>query len=250
MPTSSLPIGTGGGLPCLDWRETGGRKVQIMSGKVVWRLRGREARGLPEGAGGAAAEDAQARQALVEEAGRRALAYKKQGFHCSESVFLAVNETLRITDPALVCAVTGFHGGGGTHRLRAGVDLTALLAAYAAGNAPADANNRPVEQVQHLCGALAAGIVCAGLLYGRRSPTDDLTCVDELCYELHRRFCQELGHNECRPLREIWVPKSEDRSCAPIYRKGAEIAVDTILRAHEIAPECAPFRPQERAPSS
>lgn len=212
-----------------------------MAGKVVWRLCGQG----PAAGGGDAAlppDEAQVRQAMVEEAGRRALAYKEQGFHCSESVFLAVNETLKIADPALVCAVTGFHGGGGTHRRRAGVDLTALLAAYAAGRAPADPDDRPLEQVQHLCGALAAGIVCVGLLYGRRSPADDLTCVDELCYELHRRFNQELGHNECRYLREIWVPQSEDKSCSPIYRRGAEIAVDTILRAREIAPECAAVR--------
>lgn len=34
---------------------------------------------------------------LARKAGERALVYKAQGFLCSESVFLAVNETLRIS---------------------------------------------------------------------------------------------------------------------------------------------------------
>ncbi len=190
-------------------------------------------------------DEAERRRVLLEGAGRRALEYKKRGFHCSESVFLAINETLKITDPRMVRAVTGFHGGGGTHRLKPGINLTALLAGYAAGAAQADPNDKPVEQVQHLCGAVAAGIVCIGLLYGRQAPEDDLTCVDELSFELQRRFKEEMGHNECRYLREIWVPQSEDQSCSPVYRKGAQIAVDIILRANELVPECARCRRQQ-----
>ena len=91
-------------------------------------------------------------------------------------------------------------------------------------------------------GALAAGIMCLGLLYGRSSPEDDLTCADELSYELHRRFQEELGHNECQFLREIWVPRSEDESCAPIYQQGTRIIVETILDAHQLVPECPQTR--------
>ncbi len=180
----------------------------------------------------------QARRAVVEDAGQRALAHKVAGFHCSESVFLAVNETFKITDPCMVRAITGFHGGGGTHRLKPDLELTPLLAEIAAGTLKPDPEDMPVEQVQHLCGALAAGIVCVSLLFGRCSPEDDLTCVDELSYELHRRFQEELGHNECRFLRDIWVPRSEDESCAPIYQKGTQLIVETILDAHRLVPEC------------
>lgn len=186
--------------------------------------------------------EAQARRAILEEAGQRALAHKAAGFHCSESVFLAVNETFKITDPCLVKAITGFHGGGGTHRLQPDIELTPLLADIAAGTLKPDPEDMPVEQVQHLCGALAAGIMCVSLLYGRCSPEDDLTCVDELSYELHRRFQEELGHNECRFLRDIWVPLSEDESCAPIYHRGTQIVVETILDAHQLVPECPQAR--------
>jgi C_GCAxxG_C_C family probable redox protein len=185
-----------------------------------------------------APEAARARRARIEEAGRKALEFKAQGFHCSESVFLAINDALKITDPRMVRAITGFHGGGGTHRLKPNVDLTPLLADIAAGTHKSEPDEIPVVQVQHLCGGLAAGIMCMGLLFGRSAPEDDLTCVDELCYELHRRFQEELGHNECRFLREIWVPRSEDESCAPIYRRATEIAVDIILSAQDLVPEC------------
>jgi len=53
---------------------------------------------------------------IIKTAGEKALANRKKGFHCSESVFLAINETFKITDPSMVKMVTGFHGGGGTHR--------------------------------------------------------------------------------------------------------------------------------------
>jgi len=93
----------------------------------------------------------------------------------------------------MVRAITGFHGGGGTHRLKPDIELTPLLAEIAAGTLKPDPDDMPVDQVQHLCGALAAGIMCVSLLFGRVSPDDDLTCVDELSYELHRRFKEELG---------------------------------------------------------
>jgi len=192
--------------------------------------------------------DEQARKEFLGAASKRALANKEAGFHCSESVFLAVNETFHIADPSMVRAITGFHGGGGTHRLKPDIELTPLLAEIAAGTLKPDPDDMPVDQVQHLCGALAAGIMCVSLLFGRVSPDDDLTCVDELSYELHRRFKEELGHNECGFLRDIWVPLSDDESCAPIYQKGTQIIVETILDAHRLVPECpkVSLEPDER----
>ena len=190
------------------------------------------------------------REAKIHEAGRKALGYKEQGFHCSESVFLAVNDTLKITDPCMVKIVTGFHGGGGTHRLDPDLDLTPFLEDVAAGRIVSKPDELPLAQVQHLCGALAAGIACVGLLHGRCSPEDDLTCVDELCYELHRRFNEDLGSNECHAIREVWVPRSPDQSCSHVYRTGAQIAVEIILTAHERVPECPPFSLEREAEAS
>jgi len=178
-------------------------------------------------------------EATIKEAGHRAIEFRHQGFHCSESVFLAINETLNITHPAMVRIVTGFHGGGGTRRKEPGVDLTAALEDVASGRDRRPREELPFTQVGHLCGALAAGIVSIGFLYGRRSPGDDLTCVDELCFELHRRFKEEFGDNECRALRDTYVPLTPEKTCEPIYRRGAELAVELILEAEKLIPECA-----------
>ncbi len=174
----------------------------------------------------------------IEEAGRKAVECRRKGYHCSESVFMAINETLKITDSSMVRLVTGFHGGGGTHRKEPGIDLTLALEEVSCGRDRRPPEELPFTVVGHLCGALASGIVCIGLLYGRRSPTDDLTCVDELCFELHRRFMEEFGENECRPLREKWIPLWPNHTCETTYQRGVEMAVELILDAPQLVPEC------------
>lgn len=172
----------------------------------------------------------------IEEAGRIALDCRRKGFHCSESVFTAVNQTLKITDPTMVRAVTGFHGGGGTHRKGPRINLTAALEEASSGRDRRPREELPYMQVGHLCGALASGIVCIGLLYGRRSPNDDLTCVDELCFELHRRFVEEFAENECRPLCERW--RKQNQTCETLHQRGAEMAVQLILEAPHLFHDC------------
>jgi hypothetical protein len=173
----------------------------------------------------------------IKEAGRKAVEYRRQGFHCSESTFLAINDTLKIADPSMVRIVTGFHGGGGCHRTRPGVDMNSVLEGLASGRdrrTPAEAG---LEITGHLCGPLAAGIVCIGFLYGRRNPMDDLTCVDELSFELHRRFLQEFGERECREIRKKFVPQSSNGTCEYIYERGSQIAVQLILEAPNLVKE-------------
>ena len=136
----------------------------------------------------------------------------------------------------MVRAVTGFHGGGGTHRKEPGINLTVALEEVSSGRDLRLPEELPYTQVGHLCGALASGIVCIGLLYGRRSPNDDLTCVDELCFELHRKFMEEFGENECRPIRER--QRKQNQTCETVYQRGAEMAVQLILEAPHLFPEC------------
>jgi hypothetical protein len=187
----------------------------------------------------------------IEEAGRRALENRSKGFHCSESTFLAINDTLKITDPSMVKLVTGFHGGGGTHLKVPGLNMNEVLEGIASGKDRRPSEELEVVQVGHLCGALAAGIICIGLIYGRTSPMDDLECADELAFELHRRFSEEFGEKECRPLREKWIPVSENHTCEPVYKRGAEMAVELILKAHEVIPDCKAYEPLTiRNPSS
>jgi hypothetical protein len=176
----------------------------------------------------------------VIDAGRKAVAYRYQGFHCSESTFLAINDALSITDPSMVRIVTGFHGGGGCHRIRPGVDMNAVLEGLASGRDRRTPEEAGIEITGHLCGALAAGIVCIGFLYGRRNPINDLTCVDELSFELHRRFLREFGAKECQEIRKRFIPKSPNGTCEYIYERGTQIAVQLILEASDLVKECFP----------
>lgn len=78
----------------------------------------------------------------IEEAGRKPVEFRQKGFHCSESAFMAINEILKITDPSMVRVVTGFHGGGGTHRKEPGIDLILVLEELASGR-----DRRPREEL-------------------------------------------------------------------------------------------------------
>jgi len=184
----------------------------------------------------------ESRQELINKAAALALEFRRKGFHCSESVFSAINETLHISDPAMVRIVTGFHGGGGSHRRDPLVDLTATLEALASEWDRRPPEELPITITGHLCGALAAGIVCIGFLYGRRQPTDDLTCADELSYELHRRFEAKFGEKNCRELRKKYIPLSENCTCEYIYQEAARLGVELILDAPSLVDRC----PQER----
>ena len=79
---------------------------------------------------------------LPDKAALLALEARHKGFHCSESVFLAINGTLDIIDPAMVRIVTGFHGGGGVHRKYPEVELNEALEKIALGR-----DRRPVEEL-------------------------------------------------------------------------------------------------------
>ena len=46
---------------------------------------------------------------------------------------MAINETLKIMDPAMVRIVTGFHGGGGSHRLSPSINIKEVLEELASG---------------------------------------------------------------------------------------------------------------------
>ena len=181
---------------------------------------------------------------LIEQAERLALEFRRKGFHCSESVFSAVNTTLGITGPSMVRIVTGFHGGGGSHRKDPEADLTSCLEEVASGRERRPPEEWPVVVTGHLCGALASGIVCIGLLFGRRQPTDDLTCADELAYELHRRFEAKFGVKTCRELRQKYVPLSDNHTCEYIYQQGARMAVELILEAPDLVDLCLGHRPE------
>jgi len=178
------------------------------------------------------------RQRLIYQAAELAIANRHKGFHCAECVFLAVNETLQITDPSMVHVMTGFHGGGGAHRDHPGIDLKWELEESASGRDQRSMEEKPISITGHLCGALAAGIVCFSLLHGRRQPEDDLTCVDELSYEYHRRFQEKFEYKLCAEIRQKWVPLSENKTCEWIYAQASSMIVELLLESGDLIDRC------------
>jgi hypothetical protein len=77
----------------------------------------------------------------------------RRGFHCNESVFLAINGALAIIDPGMVRAVTGFHGSGGAHRKEPNLNLNAALEEVASGRDRRPHEELPIAVAGHLCGA-------------------------------------------------------------------------------------------------
>lgn len=145
-------------------------------------------------------------QELAHKAGILANELRIKGFHCSESVLRASAEVLNIKlSDDFLKASTGFRGGGGGYRAQ--------------------------------CGALCAGITLISMIYGRVNPEEEekVDRTSELVKTLCQRFEDELGGTTCKVMRLVYKKKSEDNSCGEIYEKGAQLAVEVILSAHNIS---------------
>ena len=114
---------------------------------------------------------------------------------------------------------SGFHGGGGA------VDI--------------EEDGMKGTPTGCMCGALAAGVLVLGILYGRTSPIGPrYSCISHLSGRLHRRFQEELGAKCCAMLRPFYQKIDLKKSCREIYRKGAELAVEVALSGPDLAPGC------------
>ena len=114
---------------------------------------------------------------------------------------------------------SGFHGGGGAIKT--------------------DEEGMEGTPTGCMCGALAAGVLILGILYGRTSPAGPrFGCISHLSAHLHKRFQEELGGKCCAMLRPFYQKIDREKSCRFIYQKGAELAVEVALSAPELGPEC------------
>jgi len=130
-------------------------------------------------------------------------AYRKQGFHCSESSLRAVAETLDIEISEDFKRISsGFRGGGGGYMER--------------------------------CGIVEVGIMLISYLYGRTDPTVDEGQYSYLVRVLHERFIRELGSYTCRQLLPWSRANTAECNCSIIYDKGARILTRLLLDAPEL----------------
>lgn len=84
----------------------------------------------------------------------------------------------------------------------------------------------------------------AGLVYGRTEVAEDNSAVSQLVRWLHDQFVREFGSEECGVIRPLsYTQLSDDFSCGPVYRRGAELAVEAILTAQTLCATCPPFDP-------
>ena len=168
---------------------------------------------------------------LSEKAGRLANEHRKSGYHCSESVFLALVETMNLKiSPAAPKMASGFHGGGG----RIGVGEASTPTGC-------------------LCGALAGAVLALSVIYGRTSPkitpqsvrvvsaSGSVThygCCAFASGYLHQRFLTEVGGKCCSMLRPLYQKMDPEKSCQALYRIGAELAVEAMFAAPAVFCEC------------
>ena len=90
-----------------------------------------------------------------------------------------------------------------------------------------------------MCGALAAGVLVLGVLYGRSAPVGPrFGCISHLSAHLHKRFQEELGGKCCAMLRPFYQKMDRENSCSHVYQKGAELAVEAALSAPALVPDC------------
>ncbi len=132
---------------------------------------------------------------LQKEAFQKARDRLMGGWNCCQSVLLTMQELLQRSGPDLLRAATGFGGG--------------------------------IGNMGAVCGALAAGVMTLGLLYGR----DDLSQKERkehtyrLCAEYYRWFVRAMGSCDCYDIikvdlknlsaREAYWKNSENRErCA------------------------------------
>ncbi len=90
-----------------------------------------------------------------------------------------------------------------------------------------------------MCGALAAGVLVLGVLYGRATPVGPrFGCISHLSAHLHKRFQEELGGKCCALLRPFYQEMDRDHSCSHVYQKGAELAMEVALSAPALVSDC------------
>jgi C_GCAxxG_C_C family probable redox protein len=81
---------------------------------------------------------------------------------------------------------------------------------------------------EEVCGALNAGALLIGALYGRTRPDED----NEPCYGLasrfRLRFIEELGTSRCADLRAQGYGSDGTIPCATLVKRAADILLDLL----------------------
>lgn len=143
------------------------------------------------------------------EAQRKAYNYLLQGFNCSQSILLTMQELLGLRDELTLKAATGFAGG--------------------------------IGNMGSLCGALAGGVMVIGLKYGRSKLEEEALKEKTytLCAEWYKRFKNNFGSSNCydilkvdlsnpRKRKEYWAIRENREKCARMVGMVAKMLMGFI----------------------
>lgn len=116
----------------------------------------------------------------------------------------------------LNCAETILYGANRVYHLGLSQDCLRLSAAFGGGMG-----------MENVCGVVTASLMVLGYLFvkdrAHQSPE-----IKELSREYFRRFANELGDFNCKPLKDKY--QNEDKKCYDVVLKGAEILDDVVDR--------------------
>jgi C_GCAxxG_C_C family probable redox protein len=89
---------------------------------------------------------------------------------------------------------------------------------------------------QELCGALSAGILIIGALYGRTQPNEDDSLCQILAANYRNRFNQELGSINCGELRAERFGSGGQEPCSVLVERAAQLLLDILSDVKPITP--------------
>lgn len=84
------------------------------------------------------------------------------------------------------------------------------------------------ESKQEMCGALSAGVMLIGALYGRNSLGQDGLPAQRLAARYRERFAAGLGTTRCGPLYEQVHAPGGLGSCSVVVERAALILLDLL----------------------
>jgi C_GCAxxG_C_C family probable redox protein len=84
------------------------------------------------------------------------------------------------------------------------------------------------ETMQEMCGALSAGVMIIGALYGRNSLEEDDPPTQRLVNCCRERFAAELGATRCGPLYERAHASGGPGSCSVVVERAARILLGLL----------------------
>ena len=85
---------------------------------------------------------------------------------------------------------------------------------------------------QEMCGALPAGVLIIGALYGRANLEEDDGVALALAERYRADWLAEFGHTQCEPLLERCRGPDRSGSCAPMVERVAQILLEILDQAH------------------